>query len=90
MSFDRDSLAAAIAAHGEVARVVVVSAQGSTPRGPGTSMLVWNGGQQGTIGGGALEWEACAMARARLGAEPVTVTLPLGPAMNQCCGGTVT
>ncbi|QDC10701.1 xanthine dehydrogenase accessory protein XdhC [Oceanicola sp. D3] len=90
MSFDRDSLAAAIAAHGEVARVVVVSAQGSTPRGPGTSMLVWPGGQQGTIGGGTLEWEACAMARARLGAEPVTVTLPLGPAMNQCCGGTVT
>ncbi|MBY6153845.1 xanthine dehydrogenase accessory protein XdhC [Vannielia litorea] len=90
MSFDRDALSQAIAAHGEVVRVVVVSAQGSTPRGPGTSMLVWSGGQQGTIGGGALEWEACAMARARLGAPPVTVTLPLGPAMNQCCGGTVT
>ncbi|SIO05760.1 xanthine dehydrogenase accessory protein XdhC [Vannielia litorea] len=90
MSFDRDSLAAAIAAQGEVVRVVVVSAQGSTPRGPGTAMLVWPTGQQGTIGGGALEWEACAMARARLGQPPVTVTLPLGPAMNQCCGGTVT
>ncbi|MCO6381166.1 xanthine dehydrogenase accessory protein XdhC [Oceanicola sp. 502str15] len=90
MSFDRVSLAQAIAAHGPVVRVVVVSAQGSTPRGPGTAMLVWQGGQQGTIGGGALEWEACAMARARLGQAPVTVTLPLGPAMNQCCGGTVT
>ena len=92
MSFDRAALAEAIAAHGPVARVVVLAAEGSTPRGPGTAMLVWPGGQQGTIGGGALEWEATAMARARLAEEagPVSVTLPLGPAMNQCCGGTVT
>ncbi len=90
MSFDRETLAQTIAAHGPVARVVILAAQGSTPRGPGTAMLVWSDGQQGTIGGGALEWEACAMARARLSQPPVTVTLPLGPAMNQCCGGTVT
>jgi len=91
MSFDRAALAAAIAAHGPVARVVVIAAAGSTPRGTGTAMLVWEGGQSGTIGGGTLEWEAAAMARARLAeARAATVTLPLGPALGQCCGGSVT
>lgn len=114
MSFARAPLAAAIAAHGPVARVLVLAAAGSTPRPEGTAMLVWPGGQQGTIGGGALEWEATAMARARLAdapvrqsgpsrlsapapaplsaplPAPVQVRLPLGPALNQCCGGSVT
>ena len=31
-------------------------------------MLVWRDGQSGTIGGGALEWEAMARARALLAA----------------------
>ena len=49
-------------------------------------MLVWQGGQSGTIGGGALEFQMVERAR-RLGAASETVTLPLGPALGQCCGG---
>jgi hypothetical protein len=48
-------------------------------------------GQSGTIGGGALEWEAAAAARAALAAgRPRTDRRPLGPALGQCCGGAVT
>lgn len=86
--FDRSALAAAVAAHGRVTRVVVVSHQGSTPRETGTSMLVWDGGQSGTIGGGALEWEAARAARAST--APQVIRMPLGPALGQCCGGAVT
>jgi xanthine dehydrogenase accessory factor len=64
--FDRDALAAALT-HGPVARVVVAEVHGSTPREVGAAMLVWAGGQAGTIGGGALEWEAAEAARAMLG-----------------------
>ena len=58
--FDLGALAAAIAAHGPVARVVIAAHDGSSPREVGASMLVWDGGQSGTIGGGALEFEAAA------------------------------
>lgn len=65
-------------------------------------MLVWEGGQSGTIGGGALEFEAAAKAR-QLFAGPPTPSLPhgggrearrvervsLGPSLGQCCGGAV-
>jgi xanthine dehydrogenase accessory factor len=83
---DLDALAAAVAAHGRVARIVVAAVQGSAPREPGASMLVWDGGQAGTIGGGALEWEAARRALTAPGVERV----PLGPARGQCCGGAVT
>ncbi len=54
-------------------------------------MLVWDGGQSGTIGGGALEYQAVNALRARLAAPGTTVDkLPLGPALGQCCGGAVT
>jgi xanthine dehydrogenase accessory factor len=86
---DRAELAAAVAAHGAVVRVVIAAHQGSSPREAGASMLVWDGGQSGTIGGGALEWQAAATARAMTGAAQV-VRLPLGPALGQCCGGAVT
>ena len=91
MSFDRDHLAGLLAAHGAVARVVVAASQGSAPREPGAAMCVWAGGQTGTIGGGTLEWEAAARAREVLagGADRLD-TLPLGPALGQCCGGQVT
>ena len=66
MSFDLPALRDAVAAHGRVARVVVAEAKGSAPREAGAAMLVWDGGQDGTIGGGALEWEAAARAREML------------------------
>jgi xanthine dehydrogenase accessory factor len=73
-------------------RVTVVSTRGSAPREPGAGMLVRPDGILGTIGGGALEWEAMAQARAMLkdGAGPVERTVSLGPGLGQCCGGAVT
>ena len=38
--------------------ISVSAASGSTPRGVGAQMLIWNSGRCGTIGGGALEHEA--------------------------------
>jgi xanthine dehydrogenase accessory factor len=90
MSFDAETLAAAIAAHGPVMRIVIVSSAGSVPRGAGTSMLVWQTGQSGTIGGGALEFEAAARARASFGSGDRLDKVPLGPNLGQCCGGAVT
>jgi xanthine dehydrogenase accessory factor len=86
--FDLAALHGAVAAHGRLVRVVVAAVEGSAPREPGAAMLVWPGGQSGTIGGGALEWEAAARARG-ITADRVD-RLPLGPALGQCCGGAVT
>lgn len=86
MGFDRDALRAAVDRHGPVVRVVVAALRGSSPRGVGTAMLVWEDGQDGTIGGGTLEFEAVAAARAgRLGLSRHA----LGPDLGQCCGGAV-
>ncbi|MBN2906667.1 MAG: xanthine dehydrogenase accessory protein XdhC [Rhodobacteraceae bacterium] len=92
MSLERAALAAAVAAHGRVARVVVADTRGSAPREAGAAMLVWPGGQSGTIGGGALEHAAVEAARADLarGAGPRLVRIALGPGLGQCCGGAVT
>ncbi|MGB3315413.1 MAG: XdhC family protein, partial [Albidovulum sp.] len=90
MSFDREALTCVVAEHGAVVRVVVAEVKGSAPREAGTAMLVWSDGQSGTIGGGALEYEAADRARALLpeGADRLD-RMPLGPALNQCCGGAV-
>ncbi len=90
MSFDLQALRDAVADHGCVARVVVAAVEGSAPREPGAAMLIWDGGQSGTIGGGALEYEAAADARALLPGRGKRVSrTPLGPALGQCCGGAV-
>jgi len=79
---------------GAVVSVMVASADGSVPRGPGTWMLIDADGQTGTIGGGRLEWEATQTARTML-AEPEASwaralrDYPLGPDLEQCCGGFV-
>ncbi|SEV99439.1 molybdenum cofactor sulfurylase [Aliiroseovarius sediminilitoris] len=92
MSFDLIQLADAIARHGPVARVVVAATAGSTPREVGASMLVWQGGQSGTIGGGELEYRATEAARELLvgGGSRTLIRVPLGPDLGQCCGGAVT
>jgi len=74
-------------------RVSIVETRGSTPRDAGAAMLVWTDRTQGTIGGGALEWQAMARARAMLtegSRAAASQSLPLGPALGQCCGGAVT
>lgn len=86
--FDLSALRAAVTAQGRVVRVVVASVEGSAPRESGAAMLVWAGGQSGTIGGGALEYEAAQRAH-ELTADRVD-RLPLGPVLGQCCGGAVT
>lgn len=89
--FDLDALRAAVLAHGRVARVVVAAHDGSSPREVGAAMLVWGAGQSGTIGGGALEFEAVARARGMLGAGGARLDrAALGPKLGQCCGGAVT
>lgn len=72
--------------------VSVVRVQGSAPRDVGTQMRVFADGQDGTIGGGALEWDAAKVARQMLvdGTVALQKVVPLGPDLGQCCGGTVT
>ncbi|NND17510.1 MAG: xanthine dehydrogenase accessory protein XdhC, partial [Silicimonas sp.] len=48
---------------GDVVRVVVAETRGSVPREVGASMLVTDQSVEGTIGGGALEFEAIRRAR---------------------------
>ena len=71
--------------------ITVVDTKGSTPRDTGTVMSVTATGQSGTIGGGALEWEATKTARVMLqnGSAQMRRTIPLGPDLGQCCGGAV-
>jgi xanthine dehydrogenase accessory factor len=89
--FDLDALCKAVADHGPVARVVIGAVKGSSPREVGASMLVWANGQSGTIGGGALEWQAAARARAMLGAGGTRLDHEaIGPSLGHCCGGAVT
>jgi len=73
-------------------RITVARTAGSVPREAGTQMMVWPNRTEGTIGGGALEWEAMREARAMLadGRERAERVVPLGPALGQCCGGSVT
>lgn len=72
-------------------RVTISKSAGSVPRGKGTQMLVFADRIEGTIGGGALEWQAMTTARAMLedGRKTVREIVPLGPALGQCCGGSV-
>jgi len=72
-------------------RVTVASVQGSAPREEGAAMLVRADGIAGTIGGGALEWEAMRIARQMLadGRAYAEQRMALGPALGQCCGGAV-
>ncbi len=91
-----DKLAEKVAHAGAAVRVVVIRAEGSTPRETGAAMVVTERDFEGTIGGGTLEFEALASARALLkGITPgeqsawtrKVRTYPLGPALGQCCGG---
>ena len=82
------------AAGGDLVSVIVATAEGSAPREPGAWMLVDGAGQTGTVGGGRLEWEAIRTARSILAAPEARWLrdlrdYPLGPDLEQCCGGFV-
>ncbi|MGR3660962.1 MAG: xanthine dehydrogenase accessory protein XdhC [Paracoccaceae bacterium] len=90
MSFDLTALRAAVAEFGQVVRVVVAEVKGSVPREVGAAMLVWQEGQSGTIGGGRLEFDASKAARQMEKGGDWLRVFPLGPALGQCCGGSIT
>lgn len=85
---------------GDAVRVTVIDVVGSTPRECGAGMLVGRYGVLGSIGGGRLEYDCIGRARAMLddvetdAAREIGIVrsvdvIPLGPALGQCCGGTV-
>ena len=70
--------------------VTVVRTEGSTPREQGAWMAVFAERIVGTVGGGQLEHQAIAHARALLTAGAAggqQRRYPLGPSLGQCCGG---
>ena len=88
----RDTAAAWLAAGRMGIVVEIARAEGSVPREAGTRMLVAEDACAGTIGGGHLEWEAIAEARALLRhglASAYERRVALGPSLGQCCGGAV-
>ncbi len=78
--------------------VTVVAHRGSVPREEDAWMAVFADSTLGSIGGGHLEWQAMAQARALLAGQAADALLPprllerayaLGPSLGQCCGGEV-
>jgi xanthine dehydrogenase accessory factor len=86
-------LADMIRQDGAAALVTLADVKGSSPREAGARMAVRRDGAfTGTIGGGALEWQALAEAQALLSAEDGrkrVLDRSLGPDLGQCCGGRV-
>lgn len=79
-------------AQGPAVLVTVDQLEGSGPREVGAWMAVTADRLIATIGGGQLEFDAVAQARAALLAGAVDVPLrryALGPSLGQCCGGVV-
>ena len=79
-------------AHDKAVLVKVTRTSGSVPRDSGSWMAVFPHCLVGTIGGGHLEFQAVALAKdilAGRAALPGPQTVPLGPALGQCCGGVV-
>ncbi|WP_075181735.1 xanthine dehydrogenase accessory protein XdhC [Pantoea sp. 1.19] len=70
--------------------ITVLQHRGSVPRDSGTKMVVTADAQYLTIGGGHLEYQCIARARAMLAegtAQPLSERFPLGARLGQCCGG---
>ena len=82
----------AVAAEGFAAFVTIAQVEGSAPRERDAFMVVRpSGAFHGTIGGGALEFEAIAHAREAVARMAPTHqrSRSLGPDLGQCCGGRV-
>ena len=81
-----------IAQHGAAVLITQCVVEGSAPREPGTKMLVSTKEVVGTIGGGNLEFQIIRQARELLVRADIHHLLqdyPLGPLLQQCCGGHV-
>ncbi len=80
----------AVEAEGQAVFVIVADTHGSVPRETGAGMVVTPTQILGTIGGGTVENRAIEKARGLMGAGSsgnVVLDFPLGPALDQCCGG---
>lgn len=79
------------AAHTDVVHVRLAAVKGSSPREEGAQMYVSRSAEWGTIGGGQLELMAVERARDLLQSadDSAQMDVPLGPEINQCCGGHV-
>ena len=79
--------------HGIAGLLSVIDLAGSVPRESGARVVLQpDGGFFGSIGGGRLEYEALAAARAVLSGGRGKAQFhywPLGPNLGQCCGGMV-
>jgi len=87
-----DDLKTALDQSGMAVLVTLARVEGSAPRAAGTKMVVHRNGVVGTIGGGNLEHKVIDQARKMLGVDecgPRLQKYPLGPLLNQCCGGHV-
>ena len=91
MSFDFQKTTEYIKSHGKIARVLILKTFGSAPRDEGTTMLIWDSGQFGTIGGGELEYQVTQLAKKIIidNKGSRIKKFSLGPDMGQCCGGAV-
>lgn len=77
--------------HTNAVLILVQATRGSVPRGAGTWMAVFPKSSVATIGGGRLELDAIAYARA-MAHVPGGMKIrrfSLGPSLGQCCGGEV-
>jgi xanthine dehydrogenase accessory protein XdhC len=86
------TLAELLAAGRPAVLVRLVASRGSVPCAANARMLVHEHGIAGTVGGGALEWQAIGRARTMLetGERETLLELTLGPELGQCCGGRAT
>lgn len=80
---------------GRAGQIAIVAVAGSSPREVGARMVVRHDGRfSGTIGGGALEWQALGDMQRMLARSATTRgverAFALGPELGQCCGGRVT
>ncbi|MDH3665578.1 MAG: xanthine dehydrogenase accessory protein XdhC [Paracoccaceae bacterium] len=83
-------LVRAVETEGQAVFVIVADARGSVPRETGAGMVVTPTHSLGTIGGGTVEHRAIEEARGIMGTGSsgnIVLDFPLGPALDQCCGG---
>lgn len=76
-------------ADGAAIIATVVNAVGSTPADAGASMVITTSSSRGTVGGGTAEHQTINAARQMLSSveRERLLSFPLGPDLDQCCGG---
>ena len=76
----------------KIIKAKIINAEGSLPRALGDFMLITENDIYGSIGGGQLEFMVINKAQEFLKnntKKNVTLNIPLGPGIGQCCGGYV-